>query len=1060
MSQHASSKSQVTALELAWQRYAEFDANAMRAQKLHLRFRDWVIYLTVTATLLAVLSGAIKNTLAVETIIPQVLTIVLIAVPIASSVLLAYANKFQQGEHWLTLRAGAEEIKKEILLYRTLLQKLEDRDQWLNDRVVTIQRQVFESFDNDLILKPYTGNIPPYHDPNDKNSDPGFGDLRPDQYFQVRLEDQFNWHANKVRKLGQQRTWLQALIFIFGGLGTLLAAFGFNVWIALTAGLAAALTAWLELRQQGRVIKNYNRVLLELKIIRDHWLTLEPADRNNDEFFRLVINTEKVLWSEHSKFISDMRQAVAQMRGETGETLAQVAQMPTPTVIDDAVLQPARTALKAATAQTVAAKAEAVSEKARAEPQPESQQGLPHAFVVMPFGRKPGPDGRLIDFNSIYQQLIKPALEKAGFEPFRADEETISGDILTDMFQELLLADLVIADLSIDNANAFYELGVRHALRKRGVVHIQSGRAYLPFDIFNVRTIPYHTGEDGKPDLDQVKKDIDTIAKVAQATYASDIDRVHSPIFNLLDGLSEPDRKELRTPLATGYWREYREWQQRVDIARRQGQIGDVLLLTEEVRNPLIREQVITEAAKALSGLGHHEMALQQYRRGLEINPRNPEFRQQEAFELGRIKRRDEALVKLERLLQDNPGDCEAIALMGRLYKDMWVDGWQNIEDDQARLKAAYDTAFLLKKSIATYLAAYSIDQNHFYSGINALTLSMLLDDLTEKMGDGDDIDPEVEAVRQQLAALTGAVHFSASQAAARSPNDFWAFASLGDVAVNTADNPRSVVRAYQKALAVSGRSAYAVKSTLGQLKLLDSLGFRPEFVKAGIDVLQSALAEMVQAEQKEDTMQPVDDPVKIFLGAGHMIDHPQRKDPRFPAGMEAEAHQRIEKALDKLEATSNDMIITPGIACGGDILFIESCLKRQMQVEVYLPFAEARFIEESVSFAGDSWVERFYQIRQHPNVTIHLQPDRLGPVPEGDNPYSRNVRWTLYSTLCYGIGRVRLIVLWDGKGGDGPGGTGHLVKEVRQLGGIVEHIDTSKFEYWQKQNKMEVTPA
>ncbi|MEW5958136.1 MAG: TRAFs-binding domain-containing protein, partial [Chloroflexota bacterium] len=998
-------------------------------------------------------------TLAVDTIIPQVLTIVLIAVPVAGSVLLAYANKFQQGEHWLTLRAGAEEIKKEILLYRTLLQKFEDRDQWLNDRMVTIQRQLFESVDNDLILKPYTGHIPPYHDPNDKNSDTGFGELRPDQYFQVRLEDQFNWHAGKVRKLGQQRTWLQALIFIFGGLGTLLAAFGFNVWIALTAGLAAALTAWLELRQHERVIKNYNRVILELKIIRDHWLTLDPAEHNGDEFFKLVINTEKVLWGEHSKFISDMRQAVAQMRGESGETLAQVAQMRTPTVIDEAVLQQARAALKAAAAQAVTAEAETVSEKA-GPPQPESQQGLPHAFVVMPFGRKPGPDGRLIDFNSIYEQLIKPALIKAGFEPFRADEETISGDILTDMFQELLLADLVVADLSIDNANAFYELGVRHALRQRGVVHIQSGRAYLPFDIFNVRTIPYHTGEDGKPDPDQVKKDIDTIAKVALATYASDIERVHSPIFNLLDGLNEPDRKALRTPLATGYWREYQTWQQRVDIARRRGQIGDVLLLTEEVRNPLIREQVISEAAKALSGLGHHEMALQQYRRGLEINPRNLEFRQQEAFELGRIKRRDEALVKLERLLQDNPTDCEAIAFMGRLYKDMWVDAWQHIEDDQARLKTAYDTAFLLKKSIATYLAAYSIDQNHFYSGINALTLSMLLDDLTEKMGDGDDIDPEVEAVRQQLAALTGAVQFSALQTAARSPNDFWAFASLGDVAVNTADNPRSVVRAYQKALAVSGRSAYAVKSTLGQLKLLDRLGFRPEFVRAGISVLQSALEEIVQAEQKEDTMRPADDPVKIFLCAGHMIDHPQRQEPRFPPGMEAEARRRIEKALDKLEATSNDMIITPGIACGADILFIEACLQRGMAVEVYLPFAEARFIEESVSFAGDGWVERFYQIRQNQRVTIHLQPDRLGPVPEGDNPFSRNVRWSLYSTLCYGIERVRLIVLWNGKGGDGPGGTGHMVKEVRHLGGIVEHIDTTKFEYWQKQNKTEVTPA
>jgi hypothetical protein len=90
----------------------------------------------------------------------------------------------------------------------------------------------------------------------------------------------------------------------------------------------------------------------------------------------------------------------------------------------------------------------------------------PHAFVIMPFGKKKGGDGSLYDFNAIYTQLIKPSLEAAGFEAFRADEETTSGDILTDMFQELLLADLCIVDMSIDNANVFYELGTcLHAVR-------------------------------------------------------------------------------------------------------------------------------------------------------------------------------------------------------------------------------------------------------------------------------------------------------------------------------------------------------------------------------------------------------------------------------------------------------------------------------------------------------------------------------------------------------------------------------------------------------------------
>lgn len=115
-----------------------------------------------------------------------------------------------------------------------------------------------------------------------------------------------------------------------------------------------------------------------------------------------------------------------------------------------------------------------------------------HVFVAMPYGTKEG-----VDFNKVYSDLIKPALEKeggggqgGGFEVFRADEELRAGNIRTDMFQELLLADLVVVDLSIDNPNVWYELGVRHALRARGVVQIKSKvRDHMPFDVYTDRTL-------------------------------------------------------------------------------------------------------------------------------------------------------------------------------------------------------------------------------------------------------------------------------------------------------------------------------------------------------------------------------------------------------------------------------------------------------------------------------------------------------------------------------------------------------------------------------------------
>src|SRR3712207_1479379 len=106
-----------------------------------------------------------------------------------------------------------------------------------------------------------------------------------------------------------------------------------------------------------------------------------------------------------------------------------------------------------------------------------------HAFVVTPYNVKPGADGQNIDFEAIYEELIRPALAEAGCTVVRAKEELRAGNIRTDMFQELLLADLVVAELTIDNPNVWYELGVRHALRARGMIALQSGRAYMPFDV-------------------------------------------------------------------------------------------------------------------------------------------------------------------------------------------------------------------------------------------------------------------------------------------------------------------------------------------------------------------------------------------------------------------------------------------------------------------------------------------------------------------------------------------------------------------------------------------------
>ncbi|MGZ9234363.1 MAG: tetratricopeptide repeat-containing protein, partial [Anaerolineales bacterium] len=445
----------------------------------------------------------------------------------------------------------------------------------------------------------------------------------------------------------------------------------------------------------------------------------------------------------------------------------------------------------------------------------------PHAFVIMPFGKKKGGDGSLYDFNSIYTQLIKPALEMAGFEAFRADEETTSGDILTDMFQELLLADLCIADMSIDNANVFYELGIRHAFRKRGIVHIQAGRAYMPFDVFNVRTIPYHITPEGVPDPAFLEKDKVAISRVTRDSWASDVDSIHSPIFNLLDGLVEPDRKTLRTPLATGFWREYNEWKDRLTIAQRQKRIGDILLLTEEISNPFIKEEAIIEAGLALKNMGRNELALTQYRKGLEINSRNLTFRREEGFILNRLGRVDEAIVKIENLLIDFPKDTEAVAYLGRIYKEMWRDSWKWVEEKELRLRTAFESYHWLLKSFETYLKGYRLDLDEIYPGVNALTLGTILVRLADQFDDKTQPDPEIQLVREMLAELRGSLIFALETKANDEKADYWTLISLAELRVLTAEVAQQVTRAYRKALTASRRNQFFLNSSLAQLEML-----------------------------------------------------------------------------------------------------------------------------------------------------------------------------------------------------------------------------------------------
>ena len=718
----------------------------------------------------------------------------------------------------------------------------------------------------------------------------------------------------------------------------------------------------------------------------------------------------------------------------------------------DPVAATAKQENAAEAAAAVDAKADDSSRPVRNEPRPH------HAFVIMPFGKKKDANGVVYDFNTIYKMLIKPALEMAGFEPFRADEETTSGDILTDMFQELLLADLCLCDLSIDNANVFYELGIRHAFRKRGVMHIQAGRAYMPFDVFNVRTLPYHVNADGVPDLDYIKSDIQAIARMARDTWASDRDAIHSPIFNLLTGLKEPDRKMLRTASATGFWREFNEWMEKVTVAQRQKRIGDILLLTDEIRNPLIKEDAIGEAGRALSDMGRNELALVQYRKGLEVNAANVTFRREEAFHLNRIGKVDEAIVKLENLLNDFPKDSEATSYLGRIYKEMWVNSWLKISDKSKRIKVAFESYHWLLKAVNIYMKGFQIDLDNFYPGVNAFTLSYIAIQLADKFDNKKDPDPAIENIREYMPEMRGALLFGLEAKSQREQVDYWTLISLAELRVFTADNTTSVIRAYRTALTASRRNANHLTTSLNQLNILKSLGLRDEFVQAGANVLQEELnrineGDNIPSSGKKNSFTRDETDGRVFLFTGYMIDFPSKDKQTFPADKEDQIRQEIRKKLEKFNAGPDDLAFVGGLAAGSEIIFAEVCVERGIHVEAHLPLPESSYIREFVSPGGEAWVDRFYKIRSDPLVAEMYQIENIGEPKNDDDPYERNNRWTLYSSLIRGIDKVCLIALWNGQGGGPPKDRDarlvrHMIEIMRDTGGSIEQINPAKYSH------------
>jgi class 3 adenylate cyclase/tetratricopeptide (TPR) repeat protein len=367
---------------------------------------------------------------------------------------------------------------------------------------------------------------------------------------------------------------------------------------------------------------------------------------------------------------------------------------------------------------------------------------------------------------------------------------------------------------------------------------------------------------------------------------------------------------------------------------------------------------------------------------GLAFSPGHIALLQQQALALARLGETGKAQDILQHLYNQGNMHPDTIGILARTYKDRW----QKTRDEQ-----------FLKLACDIYQRGFLIDEHNEYNGINAATLNLLLGEHEHA---------------QEIASRIIEICKKKRPKEKNSTQKYWLLAALGEAYLIVGNYQESVYyykKAFLQATGMYGNQA----STIRQARLI-------------LDYWQSH-PECCPMKRKEVNFNELRDVLHIgnvVLCIGHMIDRPDRQEPRFPSVLESEIRQRIKDAITAIDAR----IGYCSAACGTDILFIETMLERNAEVHVCLPFRHEDFIETSVRFAGEQWVERFRQaLKRATSVIEPFQEAYLGDTCLFEYGNKFMLGKTLLHADTLGL-QPTLLAIWDGKPGDGRFGTADMI--------------------------------
>lgn len=311
-------------------------------------------------------------------------------------------------------------------------------------------------------------------------------------------------------------------------------------------------------------------------------------------------------------------------------------------------------------------------------------------FVIIGYGIKTDyRTGRDIDLDKTYRTIIEPVFEELDFLCYRASDIKHSGNIDLHMYDNILKADFVVADISTLNPNVLYELGVRHGVRKNTTLIISESKLDFPFDLSHIIIDQYeHLGK--AIDFEEVLRFREILLEKVKALL--DKPQVDSPLYTVIPHLQNPQFTE-----------------------------EEVEEIEESIEEESLSE-IITKAEDA-KDRNSFEEATELFQQALALNQNDAFLIQRLALctYKAKIPNEKEALFQAEDILRklqpDVTNDPETLGLSGAINKRLY-ENYEKIEYLEKALWY-YERGFYTKKD--------------YYNGINAAFLHTVLSTVVEE---------------------------------------------------------------------------------------------------------------------------------------------------------------------------------------------------------------------------------------------------------------------------------------------------------------------------------------